>query len=95
MMAGEDFVDVQLTEAGKALAVPAGSDVCISTGRKQFRFTAPDYALAHIEKSYEWRVCLSSYRHEGKLLVELATAPRVLQTKLPVVIAAAEDDAKK
>jgi hypothetical protein len=69
-MAREDFVDVQLTAAGAALA--GEQTLGISTGRKRFEFT-PGKPL-NVEKSYEWNCCLANYRHNGDLLVELVPA---------------------
>ncbi len=70
-MAGNDFVLVQLTAAGIALA--AGQPMRISGGRRTFIF-GPGLAV-RVERSYEWGVILSKYHSvTGDALCELAPA---------------------
>lgn len=70
-MAGSDFVDVQLTEAGVAFA--GGSTLRINVGRRAFAFEPG--APLRVERSYEWGGVLSrQFTPVGEPTFELAPA---------------------
>lgn len=79
-MAGDDFVMVQLSPAGIAMA--KGGPVGISNGRRSFTFKAGE--AQRVERSYEWNGVLSrQVAPDGKKLFELAPAPAAPATSLP------------
>ncbi len=71
-MAGNDFVQVQLTERGEQVA--GGAPLRLSNGRRTFLFE-PGKTL-RVERSYEWLAVLSQHAtHDGEALFELVPAP--------------------
>ena len=92
-----DFVDVQLTAAGREMA--GGSPLRISvsgcrSGRREFMFQPPDYKLAHSEKAFEWLGVLRNYTHDGTPLVEMQSTPDASAAK-PAATGPESDGAKK
>jgi hypothetical protein len=80
-MAGNDFVMVQLSVDGAALA--KGSSIRVSNGRRSFSFTAG--VAQRVERSYEWLAVLSrQVAPDGKKLFELAPAPADAPVSQPV-----------
>lgn len=66
-----DFVDVQLTAEGAALAGANGA-IQISTAHLSYKFTPGSTTRVLIS---EWRKVLSSSAIEGKVLFEVAPVP--------------------
>lgn len=89
-MAGNDFVMVQLSQDGIAMA--KGSPIRVSNGRRTFCFVAG--VPQRVERSYEWLAVLSrQVATDGKKLFELAPAPATPAApapSAPAVIAASE-----
>ncbi|QHN04426.1 hypothetical protein FTO74_14415 [Granulicella sp. WH15] len=82
-MAGNDFVQVQLTAAGMGMA--DGIPLRVSNGRRTLVFTPGQET--RVERHYEWNGFLKHYANpEGELLFELApvAAPVPAATPAPV-----------
>lgn len=66
-----DFVQVQLTQAGSALA--GEGTLRVSNGRRSYVFTSGE--SVEVERSYEWNAWLSRHTApDGTVLFEIAAA---------------------
>ena len=88
-MAGNDFVQVQLTEFGVKFA--AGGSLTISNGRRSHTFKPGE--STRVELSYEWNGWLAHYHSPmGELLFELAPAAAPLKPAAAPPPVPAEND---
>jgi len=68
-MAGEDFVHVKLSAAGKKMAGEAGA-LRLVVGRGHFFFQGDE--VLRVTRAYEWEVLLKNETFQGEPMFELA-----------------------
>jgi hypothetical protein len=83
-MAGEDFVQVQLSAAGVKMA-GAGGTVQIVIGRGNFSFKAGE--SQRVTNAYDWLVLLKDRRWNGQPIFEVAPAVASAPTAPAPVVA--------
>ena len=71
-MAGEDFVHVKLSAAGKKMAGEAGV-LRLVVGRGHFLFKGDE--VLRVTRAYEWEVLLKDETFQGEPMFELAEQP--------------------
>jgi hypothetical protein len=70
-MAGEDFVEVQLTEHGKEVC--GAGELHVIAGPHQFTFKRDE--RQRVTKAFDWTKVLSHQQRDGQLLFEIVTEP--------------------